>query len=476
MTLPKYFDQPWGNSGIVTPISDTVTGDGTANYPQGWTNAYQTAVASGGKTVNMAIMNQLGLDITTALQQLQNYGCANWYSTVSYSQYAKVLYTDGVVYKSLVNSNTATPGTDATKWQADTLVNVVNIFTGGTTTGSANAQVLASLSPATGFSLSNNGQTIVCTAGYTNTGGATLAVTSPAISATTIKKDSGSGLVALTGGEIVAGDTLYLTVNTAGSCLVLTSGLALGTAAYANTGTSGATLPFLNGNNTWSGTNNGVTPAPLDNSTLLATTAAVILNGLRAGAVNFYTTGQTLTTVHLGTTVFSNSATAMTHTLPSVASCPNGTRIEFFNFNAGVVTIQHAGSDNIFTGNSTVTSIAHGQGDSLTLESAGGSWFVVNGSAQLPFSAQFGRSLGSSGYQMLPGGLILQWGVASTTTAGVTVTLPIAFPNTFFKATATHNTAKGNTTEYCAVNQNGLTSIDVTGVTTMAVYWFAIGN
>lgn len=103
-----------------------------------------------------------------------------------------------------------------------TIAGTPNVFTGGTTTGSANAQVLASLSPASGFSLSNNGQTIIATAGHTNTGAMTLAVTSPSITATAVKIMTLSGLVNTPANTVVTGGTYFFTVNTAGSCLVVT--------------------------------------------------------------------------------------------------------------------------------------------------------------------------------------------------------------------------------------------------------------
>lgn len=53
-------------------------------------------------------------------------------------------------------------------------------------------------------------------------------------------------------------------------------------------------------------------------------------------------------------------------------------------------------------------------------------------------AADFTRSLNVTGYQKLPGGLILQWGRASGDPSGiVTVTLPITFPNALFVALAT---------------------------------------
>jgi hypothetical protein len=45
----------------------------------------------------------------------------------------------------------------------------------------------------------------------------------------------------------------------------------------------------------------------------------------------------------------------------------------------------------------------------------------------------FAASLASSGYQKLPSGLIIQWGNADFTTAGVQVTYPIPFPNSFLQ-------------------------------------------
>lgn len=81
------------------------------------------------------------------------------------------------------------------------------------------------------------------------------------------------------GGETVSGDG---TIAAGGALTVTkTNGTTFGTAATQNTGTSGATIPFLNGNNTYSGTSNftgtttGTTLAASDSSTKFATTATV---------------------------------------------------------------------------------------------------------------------------------------------------------------------------------------------------------
>lgn len=75
------------------------------------------------------------------------------------------------------------------------------IYTAGTSTGSGNAQVVASPTP-TGFSLVA-GKTVMFTAGFTNSGPATLNVAGTG--ALNIFQRTAAGAVALTGGEIVAG-------------------------------------------------------------------------------------------------------------------------------------------------------------------------------------------------------------------------------------------------------------------------------
>jgi len=84
-------------------------------------------------------------------------------------------------------------------------------YLGGTSTGSANAQVLAALSPTTGFSLTR-GLSILFTVGggLTNIGPATLAVTTPAIAATNIFRPTPNGPQALVDGELVAGNLAWV--------------------------------------------------------------------------------------------------------------------------------------------------------------------------------------------------------------------------------------------------------------------------
>jgi hypothetical protein len=75
-------------------------------------------------------------------------------------------------------------------------------YIGGTSTGSANAQVVGSVSPLN-FTLVA-GKRIVFIAGFTNTGALTFAVNGTA--ATNVFRYTPSGPIALTGGEVVAGN------------------------------------------------------------------------------------------------------------------------------------------------------------------------------------------------------------------------------------------------------------------------------
>lgn len=55
----------------------------------------------------------------------------------------------------------------------------------------------------------------------------------------------------------------------------------------------------------------------------------------------------------------------------------------------------------------------------------------------------FPASLATPGYQKLPSGLIIQWGLISFTSQTMTISLPIAFPNNFFIVQATDVGAGG---------------------------------
>ena len=92
-------------------------------------------------------------------------------------------------------------------------------------------------------------------------------------------------------------------------------------------------------------------------------------------------------------------------------------------------------------------------------------------------------SLGTNGYQIMPGGLILQWGSASipnSPTTGTSVTFPIPFPNACLCATANPYGVSRNTV---AEANNTIVSVSTTTIviasgqtsTPCTFFWMAIG-
>ena len=98
----------------------------------------------------------------------------------------------------------------------------------GTSGGSANAQILTPIVPITGY---GTGLAISFEAGFTNTGAMTVNVSSKG--AVSVYKDSPTGPIPLTGGEVVAGNIVSMRYDGVHFQLTATD---LGTAANYNTG------------------------------------------------------------------------------------------------------------------------------------------------------------------------------------------------------------------------------------------------
>jgi hypothetical protein len=130
MSTPNpYFLFPFASSGTATGIDNTGGSTGPVNYEFGFTPNYEEDLT----TVPSALpiprpqFNQLMLDITFALQQLQLQGAPLWVAPAtgsppvggpaSYPLYARVSYNPGVpyglqVWESQITSNTSVPGAD----------------------------------------------------------------------------------------------------------------------------------------------------------------------------------------------------------------------------------------------------------------------------------------------------------------------------------------------------------------------------
>jgi len=86
------------------------------------------------------------------------------------------------------------------------------------------------------------------------------------------------------------------------------------------------------------------------------------------------------------------------------------------------------------------------------------------------------QSLTTSGYQKLPGGLILQWG--TYTTVDPTINFPITFPNVALGVTTSDNntTNTSNNTKVTALSTSSFT-LDTSGTHAgIGVFWFALGH
>jgi hypothetical protein len=113
--------------------------------------------------------------------------------------------------------------------------------------------------------------------------------------------------------------------------------------------------------------------------------------------------------------------------------------------------------------------------DILTVDASGN--VLVDGNNLNLFSA---RSLSASGYQRLPGGLIVQWGTAASIASGSssTVTFPVAFPNDGLSAFAGYTNGSNGTGNFTiafgAITATNVTIRNYSAVAATAT-WFAIG-
>ncbi|VBB09659.1 Hypothetical protein LUCI_4957 [Lucifera butyrica] len=229
---------------------------------------------------------------------------------------------------------------------------------------------------------------------------------------------------------------------------------------------------------------NGVTAAQFDNSSRLATTAFVQRALGNSQAIYNLSAATTLTAADVGKTIVLNGSSTYTVKLPAAVTCANGSNLEFCSTNGASVTIQVQSTDSIVCGQGTyVTSMLVQGGDSLKLccnTSYG--WQVVAGSSELPYSALFGASLAGNGFQKLPSGLILQWGMigAYQSQNNVTASFPIAFPNETLSIMTqrTDNVASTGTVIIAGWTKTSFTIYDTAGPAgdQNAIFWFAIGH
>lgn len=206
-----YFDTLFATSGDRTAVPDAPPGDGSVNYQTGYGVLYSTPVASGGFNFPRAQHNQLLNDITAAIQYIQQNGCANFITTAmnggtpySYRLGAIVSYDAGggtQNWLSTAAANTTVPGAVGAHWSS---LSSGTLFTGGVSTGTANAQLVVT---SQGNFADGQGNAITWVAGFSVTAASTLA--GDTATALAIKIMTPGGLRDTATGDIVAGGEYF---------------------------------------------------------------------------------------------------------------------------------------------------------------------------------------------------------------------------------------------------------------------------
>lgn len=122
--MSKFFKNVFAVNGDKTIVPDDAQTDNTVSYEEGFTPQYEANQTTDPNALDVGRqnMNQILNDITGNLQLWQTFGVYNYIdpslnggTPYSYSQYAKVFYTDGNIYISREDNNVSLP-TDTTKW------------------------------------------------------------------------------------------------------------------------------------------------------------------------------------------------------------------------------------------------------------------------------------------------------------------------------------------------------------------------
>ncbi|MEG5996889.1 gp53-like domain-containing protein [Enterobacter ludwigii] len=154
-----------------------------------------------------------------------------------------------------------------------------------------------------------------------------------------------------------------------------------------------------------------------------------------------------------------------------------GALIGQFIANAGVDALDNADVNGLVTKFTNALTTNLGLGSAATKN-------VGTSTNQIPDMNSFNNSMGASGYQKFPGGLVLQWGTAnvsgsSGTVQNVDITFPLAFANAFKTAAAVYSTADPSQRFVgIDIGNTSKTKIRLTCVTPTVntIYWLALGS
>ncbi|KVT80597.1 hypothetical protein WK59_21415 [Burkholderia ubonensis] len=192
----------------------------------------------------------------------------------------------------------------------------------------------------------------------------------------------------------------------------------------------------------FTGTPKGPTPPQFDSSDRLASTGFVqhALGNMQIGTRIQSAANAIFSASHAGGS-YTLEVASTTYALPSLASVKPGATFEFLA-TVNAATVATAGADKMMTGSlvSSSTCVLN-NGDTAKFVSDGTYWVLVSGSAALRLSlGDFGNSLSANGYQKLPSGLIIQWGVVGTNgTADTQVIFPVGYQRACYSVVASPN-------------------------------------
>ena len=244
------------------------------------------------------------------------------------------------------------------------------------------------------------------------------------------------------------------------------------------------------------------TQPPADSSTKVATTAFVQAAGYLS-TVSSKSAAYTISVTDNGALI---EAGAYPITLPSAPA--TAFRVTILSSATGTTILPNGNTVNLAAGATSSTIPLPAAGDFVTLAWDGSVWRVVSGSAAMLNAAplagsttqqfnvaaatssanavnlgQFPNSIGSSGYQKLPNGLILQWGYIASTNG--TFNFPIAFPNAGLSFFACNSNSQGafvdNAYGYIVSNTQFFIATktsypDSNTISNYPCTWLAIGN
>ena len=153
--------------------------------------------------------------------------------------------------------------------------------------------------------------------------------------------------------------------------------------------------------------------------------------------------------------------------LADMATAVTGTLL---SANGGTGLNSSGTNGNVLTSNGT-TWVSSAIGNAAT---------VTNGVYTTSFTGS-NQSLTSNGWQKLPGGLIMQWGVSTSTTSTTTITFPIAFPTSALNVQTSTVSSSSDTGGLDLSTAPRFNSVTTTGfvasssTSSNGFYWFAIG-